>query len=365
MPTDDPLRPYDAVVLLSFGGPESPDEVMPFLHRVTAGRGVPEERLLAVAEHYYRRDGVSPLNGQNRALATALEGALQDAGAPRPVQLGNRNSRPFLADTLRELYAAGARRVVTVLTSAYSSYSSCRQYRENLAAAVGELADEGLAVQVDKVGPYVTHPAFVHATVDRVLAALDEASPQAYLLAVTHSIPDAMDEMSGPGDGEGRLYTDQHHRLLAAVVDAAALRLGREVPAELVYCSRSGPPHIPWLEPDISARLEQLAAAGVRDVVIAPIGFVSDHMEVVNDLDDEALSTAQRLGMTARRVPTVGTDPGFVGGLVDLLLARAAEARGEVATVASALPGDVRPSVCAAGCCPNLRAAAPALCGED
>lgn len=365
MPPDDLLRPYDAVVLLSFGGPESPDEVMPFLQRVTAGREVPEERLATVAEHYYRRGGVSPINAQNRALAAALAGALDDDGTPRPVLLGNRNSAPFLADTLRELYAAGARRLVTVLTSAYSSYSSCRQYRENLAAAASELADEGQDLRIDKIAPYVTHPGFVQATIERVLAALDEAGPHAHLLAVTHSVPDAMDETSGPGDGEGRLYTDQHRRLLAAVVDAAVLRLGRQVPADLAFCSRSGPPRVPWLEPDVNARLEDLAASGVRDVVIAPIGFVSDHMEVVSDLDDEAVATAQRLGMAAYRVPTVGADPAFVDGLVALLHARAAQARGEPAPVTSALPGDVRPSVCAAGCCPNLRVAAPALCGED
>jgi ferrochelatase len=181
------------------------------------------------------------------------------------------------------------------------------------------------------------------------------------LLFVTHSIPDAMDETSGPGDSEGRLYSEQHHSLAARVAERVRAELGRDLAPEVVYCSRSGSPSQPWLEPDINDRLEQLAAAGRRVVVVAPIGFVSDHMEVVYDLDTEAAQTAVRLGLELVRVPTVGVDHDFVAGLVDLLVERAAEARGGV--VASG--PDVRPSVCQPGCCPNLRVAHPALCGSD
>jgi protoporphyrin/coproporphyrin ferrochelatase len=363
--TAEALEPYDAVMLLSFGGPEASDEVMPFLRRVTAGRGIPDERLADVAHHYQLFGGRSPINDQNRALIAALEAELKERELEVPVLWGNRNSPPFLADTLRDAAARGLHRLVVITTSAYSSYSSCRQYRENLADALAEVREEGPVLEIDKVGPYALRPAFVGPNARLVVDALrplaDVPDAELAMLFVTHSIPETMDETSGPGDGEGRLYQRQHHTLARQVVDAVRSELGRELPPEVVYCSRSGPPSQPWLEPDVNDRLGELAAVGRRVVVLAPIGFVSDHMEVVYDLDTEALSTAEAFGLRLVRVPTVGIDEAFVTGLVDLVAERAAEARGE------AIPTDpgARPSVCPAGCCPNLRQARPALCGSD
>ncbi|WP_392542284.1 ferrochelatase [Oryzobacter telluris] len=361
------LAPYDVVLLGSFGGPEGPDEVMPFLRRVTAGRGIPDERLAAVAEHYVVRGGRSPINDLNRDLLARLRAELARRGIEVPVVWGNRNSEPFFAQAVHEALDLGATRVVTVLTSAYSSYSSCRQYREDLAAAVEEVGPAADGLVVDKVRPYVVHPsvgkAWLRALVASVGALEDPSS--AHVLYVTHSIPDAMDDTSGPGDGEGNLYADQHVRLARRLTDELNAALGLEVEGELVFCSRSGPPSQPWLEPDVNDRIEELAAQGGTTVVCAPIGFVSDHMEVVHDLDTEAAETAQRVGVPFVRVATPDTDEGFVEGLVDLLLERAAEARGELVVPETWLPGDVRPSVCAPGCCPNLRAARPALCGSD
>ncbi|MGL5819261.1 MAG: ferrochelatase [Phycicoccus sp.] len=361
------LDPYDVVVLGSFGGPENADEVLPFLRRVTAGRDVPEERLRQVGEHYYARGGRSPINDLNRDLLVRLRDALAGRGVEVPVVWGNRNSEPFFADAVREALAIGARRVVVVLTSAYSSYSSCRQYREDLAGAVAEVGAAADGLVVDKVRPYAVHPAvgrsWSRAVVDAV-SALPEPST-ARLLYVTHSVPTAMDDTSGPGDGEGNLYSDQHRRLAARITEEVYAALGTALPGEVVYCSRSGPPRQPWLEPDVNDRIEELAADGDGAVVCIPIGFVSDHMEVVHDLDTEAAETAARVGLRFVRVATPGPDQEFVEGLVDLLLERAAEARGELVVPETWLPGDVRPSVCAPGCCPNLRAVRPALCGSD
>ncbi len=359
------LAPYDAVILLGFGGPEGPEEVMPFLRRVTAGRGIPDQRLEAVAEHYHHFGGRSPINDQNRALIAALRAELDVRGIETPIVWGNRNSEPFIDEALRESHAAGHRRVVALTTSAYSSYSSCRQYRENLADAAATVAEEGVELQIDKVSQYAARPGFAESNAGvlvRSLRALDGApDSEIALLFVTHSIPVAMDDTSGPGDGEGNLYQRQHLALASHLTEEANRVLGRDLTGELVFCSRSGPPTQPWLEPDVNDRMRELAAAGVRTVVTAPIGFVSDHMEVVYDLDTEAQETADELGITHVRVPTVGTDAVFVRDLVDALLERAAEARGEE------VPQFERrmPSVCAPGCCPNLRQARPALCGSD
>ena len=364
---DADLDPYDVVLLGSFGGPESEDEVMPFLRRVVAGRDVPEERLRVVGEHYFDRGGRSPINDLNRDLIARLRAELDRRGLDVPVVWGNRNSEPFFADAVRQCLDLGATRVVTLLTSAYSSYSSCRQYRENLAAAVEEVGAAADGLVVDKVRPYFSHPGLGTAWSRALVAALEGlADPSAArLLFVTHSVPTAMDDTSGPGDGDGNLYVDQHLRLMHRLLDDAGAALGSDLTGELVFCSRSGPPQQPWLEPDVNDRIEELAAEGDGPVVVAPIGFVSDHMEVIQDLDTEAAETARRVGLPFVRVATPDTDEGFVAGLVDLLLERAAEARGEVVVPEAWVPGDVRPSVCAPGCCPNLRAARPALCGRD
>ncbi|MDQ1538868.1 MAG: protoporphyrin/coproporphyrin ferrochelatase [Actinomycetota bacterium] len=370
-----PLDPYDGILLLSFGGPDRREDVMPFLRNVTAGRGIPDERLAEVAEHYYGFGGHSPINDLNRLLLAALRSELDRRELITPLVWGNRNFDPFLVDTLRRAHEAGMRRLVTIVTSAYTSYSSCRQYREDLADAALTLADEGREIEVDKVRPYFNHPGFSRTNARQVTEAVRQLrsrpDDEVRLVFVTHSIPEAMDDTSGPGDGEGNEYRRQHLALAQAITGEVNATLGRGLDHELVYCSRSGPPTQPWLEPDVNDALPALAAGGVRTVVVAPIGFVSDHMEVKYDLDTEAASTAAALGLEVVRVPTAGTDPEFVSGLVDLALERAAQARGVpvASPVWPSMPGfpdhAPPPSVCAPGCCPNLRTAKPALCGSD
>ncbi len=362
-------EPYDAVVLVSFGGPEGPEEVMPFLRRVTRGRGIPDERLAEVGEHYYAFGGKSPINDQNRALLAALSEEFQRRGISTPLLWGNRNSEPFLTDTLRAAAGEGMTRFLAITTSAYSSYSSCRQYREDIAESIGELTEEGTPIRVDKVRQYWNHPGFAATNARLVTEAArqvrDRTGQLPHLVFVTHSIPDAMDDTSGPGDGEGNIYSAQHQALSEAITEEARATLGEELVGELTYCSRSGPPTQPWLEPDINDRLRELAGDGVRQVVLAPIGFVSDHMEVIYDLDTEAQETADEVGIEVLRVPTVGIDPQFVTGLVDLVQERAAEARGESPQQPAWPVPEPWPSICAPGCCPNLRTAKPAACGAD
>jgi ferrochelatase len=360
------LDPYDAVLLLSFGGPEKPDDVLPFLENVTRGRGVPRERLAEVAEHYHHFGGRSPINDQNRALLAALRSELGGRGVTTPVLWGNRNWAPFVTDTLREAHEAGARRVLAIVTSAYPSYSGCRQYREDLGAALVDLAAEGRELAVDKVRHYADHPGFVAPSTDAVDDALTqlERSAEGFgrVVFVTHSIPVAMDETAGP---RGHAYGALHREVCEVVADRVSRRRGRSVEWDLVYCSRSGPPQQPWLEPDVNDHLRDLAARGVPGVVVAPIGFVSDHMEVVFDLDTEALETARELGLPYVRAATPGTDPRFVAGLADLLVERAATERGESPARPALTPLGPWRDVCAAGCCPNLRAAKPAAAAED
>ncbi len=362
-------EPYDAVVLISFGGPEAPEEVMPFLRRVTRGRGIPDERLEEVAEHYQAFGGKSPINDQNRALRAALQAEFDRRGISTPVLWGNRNSEPFLTDTLRDAHEQGRDTLVAITTSAYSSYSSCRQYREDIAESLEELTGEGRSLRVDKVRQYFNHPGFASVNSRLVTEAVREvlqgSGEEPALVFVTHSIPDGMDDTSGGGEEDGNLYSAQHQALAAAITDEVNATLDLTLDSDLVYCSRSGPPSQPWLEPDVNDHLRDLAAEGVTRVVLAPIGFVSDHMEVVFDLDTEARETCEELGLEMVRVPTVGIDPEFVSGLVDLVLERAAEARGED-VVQPVWPVPVpRPSVCLPGCCPNLRVAKPAACGAD
>jgi ferrochelatase len=356
------LAPYDAVLLLSFGGPDGPDDVMPFLRNVTAGRGIPDERLAEVAEHYHHFGGRSPINDQNRALLAALTSELTARGHDLPVLWGNRNWAPYVTDVLREAHDAGIRRVVTVLTSAYSSYSSCRQYREDLGGALLTLAAEGRSLAVDKVRHYFNHPAFAEQNAEAATAALEQVPEGSHLVFVTHSVPDAMDAVSGP---QGHAYTAQHRDLAGVVADDVARRVGRAVPWELVFCSRSGPPSQPWLEPDVGDHLRALSAAGVPGVAVCPIGFVSDHMEVVYDLDTEAREVAEEIGLPFARAATVGTAPRFVSGLAELLEERAATALDEDPQRPAV--GSFGPtwSVCPVGCCRNLRADRPAACGQD
>ncbi|MGP4111320.1 ferrochelatase [Streptomyces sp. 4N509B] len=368
--TDD-ARPYDALLLLSFGGPEGPDDVLPFLENVTRGRGIPRERLAEVGAHYHLFGGVSPINAQNRELLAALRDDLARQGLDLPVYWGNRNWSPYLTDTLREVVRDGHRRVLALVTSAYASYSGCRQYREDLAAALATLRSEDLPLpRVDKLRLYFNHPGFLTTVVDGVLAALDELPAEvrdgAHLAFTTHSVPTAAADTSGPpaGHGPGGAYVAEHLDVARFVAGAVREATGVERPWELVYQSRSGAPHIPWLEPDIVDHLTSLHAGGAPGVVMVPIGFVSDHMEVLYDLDTEALSAARELGLPAVRSATVGSSPRFVEGLRELVLERAATERGE-APERRAL-GALGPShdVCPVGCC-AARNPRPAAAGVD
>ena len=423
VPALDPLAPYDAILLQSYGGPRRPEDVLPFMRNATAGRGVPDSRLVEVSGHYQSVGGASPINACNAELRDALQARLAERGSTLPIIVGNRNWHPFVSQALRELADAGARRVLALPTAAFGSYSGCRQYREDLAGAVALLADgadgstgEGfeadaaarvggdgggpVELTADKTRPYYNTPGLLQANIDAIVEAYGALAEQgvavadARLVLVTHSIPLGMEAGSAPEagpksapgasgasdahdpTGAGRRepgvaadlstevsYVAQHEALAAVLVPEVARRLGLEtVEADLVYCSRSGPPQARWLEPDVNDHLEALAAGHLTDgrpvdrpggVVVAPFGFISDHMEVVFDLDTEAAQTARDLGMPYARAATVGTHPAFVDSLVDILFERAATARGE----------DVRPdsttgvgpfhTVCPDSCCRN------------
>ena len=356
---------YDAVLLAGFGGPEGQDDVIPFLRNVTRGRGIPEERLEEVAHHYRHFGGVSPINDQNRELKAALDVELARRGIDLPVIWGNRNWDPYLRDALREAADAGHHRLIAIATSAYSSYSSCRQYREDFAMALDEtgLAD---TIQIDKVRQFFDHPGFVTPFIEglsdglrQVAAAVPgiDLSTEVRVLFATHSIPSTDAAKSGPaerGFGEGGAYAAQHLAVSEVVATEAARAVGAESLAwELVYQSRSGPPSMPWLEPDINDRITELPAEGYRAIVIVPVGFVSDHMEVLWDLDNEATESAAEAGLFSVRVPTPGVHAAYVSGLVDLVLERR-----------DGLPVEDRPhltdlgpwyDVCRPGCCENVR----------
>lgn len=316
-------RWYDALLVVSFGGPEKPEDVMPFLENVARGRNIPRERLLEVEAHYQRFGGRSPINQQCRDLIAALD-------VDVPVYWGNRNWHPFLTDTVRRMKEDGVRKAAAFVTSAYGSYSSCRQYLDDIARA--RTAVPG-APEIVKLPHYHDHPGFIAAMVDntrKAIARLPESERESARLVFTaHSIPISMARSSGPSGG---LYERQHQRTASLVAEA----LGGAREWDLVWQSRSGPPHIPWLEPDVCDHLEALHAKGVRAVVVVPIGFVSDHMEVIYDLDVEAKDTAERLGMAFARAATPGTHPRFVAMVKELL-------------------AEPEPAPCPATCCPAPR----------
>lgn len=335
---------YDALLLVSFGGPEGRDDVMPFLENVLRGRNVPRERMLQVAEHYYQFDGVSPINQQNRSLIAGMREELKQHGPDLPIYWGNRNWHPMLADTLREMRDAGVDRALALFTSAYSSYSGCRQYREDIDRA-REVVGEGAPV-VDKLRVFFNHPGFVEANADRVrqaLATLPSDRGDVELVFTAHSIPSAM--------AGGCRYEAQLKETAALVSDAV------ETPRwSLVYQSRSGPPTQPWLEPDVCEYLEQRAEGGDRSpCVIAPIGFISDHMEVIYDLDHEAREACERLEIPMARAGTVGNHPRFLRGLRELIAERMDDSLPKPAL------GTLGPShdVCPQDCCLSGRPSRP------
>jgi ferrochelatase len=329
---------YDAILVIGFGGPERRDDVLPFLENVLRGRNVPRERMLAVAEHYYHFEGISPINAQVRDLIAALRSELDRSGIDLPIYWGNRNWHPLLADTMQAMQEAGIVRALGLVLAAYSSYSSCRQYLEDIARA--QTAVGPGAPAVDKIRAFFNHPEFVAANVDRVADALEQvpaARRGAARLAFTaHSIPSAM--------ARNCRYEEQLRETCRLIAEAIGVPPDRWA---LVYQSRSGRPTDPWLEPDIGDHLEPLHAAGVRDVVVHPVGFLSDHLEVLYDLDEEARHRAEALGLHMVRAATVGTHPRFVALLGDLIAERLEPTRERRAL--GVYPPC--PDVCPADCC--------------
>jgi len=355
---------YDAILLSGFGGPEGQDDVLPFLRNVTRGRGIPDERLEEVAHHYRHFGGISPINEQNRRLQAALQNALGRAGLDVPVYWGNRNWAPYLDDALARAAEDGVRTMIAIPTSAFSSYSSCRQYREDWADAL-EAAGLQDTLQIDKVRQFFSHPGFIQPFIDGVREGVAEAIRAGYdpsnieVLFSTHSIPSDDALRSGAGlfteiDGGG--YAAQHLAVAEYVIAEAAPGTSWQ----LVYQSRSGPPTQPWLEPDINDAIDVLDLGTA--VLIVPVGFVSDHMEVMWDLDVEARETAERRGLWVARTPTPGTHPDFVQALVDLvqerMTARPASRRANATNLGPWF------DVCRPGCCENARLGfKPAIAG--
>ncbi|GAT73079.1 ferrochelatase [Microbacterium hydrocarbonoxydans] len=355
---------YDGILLAGFGGPEGQDDVIPFLRNVTRGRGIPDERLEEVAHHYRHFGGVSPINAQNRALKAALEDELARRGHDLPVYWGNRNWTPYLEDAVQEAAANGDTTLLAFATSAYSSFSSCRQYREDFARVL-EATALGDTVAIDKIRPFYDHPGFVEAFETGVREAIegflgDGVAPAGIqILFSTHSIPTADAERSGARDidwGPGGGYAAQHEAVAAWVMDRVAQTLpaAREVPWELVYQSRSGPASQPWLEPDVCDVIGELPGRGRQAVAVVPVGFMSDHMEVLWDLDTEAAEAAEEAGLRFVRTPTPGVSPAFVAGIVDLIEERLEGRPLEARKAVTGLGGSF--DVCRPGCCENIRA---------
>lgn len=329
---------YDAILIVSFGGPERREDVIPFLENVLRGKPVPRERLLEVAEHYYHFNGVSPINQQVRELIAVLRTELDRAGISLPIYWGNRNWHPLLTDTLRQMADDGVKHALAYVTSAYSSYSGCRQYRENLLDAGQSVGPK--APQIDKIRAFYNHPEFIAATVDRISTVWNQIPADrqstARIAFTAHSIPMSMATTSR--------YVEQ----LTETCRLVTAQLG--VPEDrwrLVYQSRSGRPQDPWLEPDIGDHLRTLRAEGVDDVVIAPVGFLSDHIEVLYDLDDEAKRIAEEIGLTMFRAPTVGTHPRMIGMIRELIQERLSGA--EPRSLGQFGPNH---DVCPLDCCP-------------
>jgi ferrochelatase len=328
---------YDAILVVSFGGPESREDVIPFLENVLRGRNVPRERMLAVAEHYYHFEGKSPINQQTRELIAALKNELNAHGPRLPVYWGNRNWHPMLADTLRQMRQDGIQRALAFVTSAYSSYSGCRQYREDIARARAEVGTG--APEVDKLRPFFNHPGFIDATEERLRDALSELPEHArrdvQIVYVAHSIPISMANSSD--------YVRQLEEVRKLVSERLAI-----TNHALVYQSRSGAPGQPWLEPDVLDYLRELKSRNAASgVVLAPISFISDHMEVLYDLDIEARQVCDSLQLPMARAKTVGVHPKFIAMIRELILERTAAS--ERRALGSLGP---RQDVCAGDCCP-------------
>jgi ferrochelatase len=347
---DNARRDYDALLLLSFGGPEGMADVIPFLENVTRGRNISRTRLEEVAEHYAHFGGVSPINAQNRALIATLERELRAHQIPLPIYFGNRNWHPLLEDTLTQMRADRVHNALVFVTSAYSSYSGCRQYREDIARALDSLGDS--TMNLDKIRVFYNHPGFVEPMASKLKAALDTLPEfprqNARVIFTAHSIPLSM--------ARGSAYERQLRETCRLVAERAG-----SANYQLAWQSRSGPPHIPWLEPDVLDVLRTLPGDGVRDVVVVPIGFISDHLEVLYDLDVEARALAHELGLHMLRVSTVGTDPQFVAMIRELIEERLTE------NPTRRYLGAYGPShdVCPTNCCRLGQTSRPAALAEE
>lgn len=317
------MNSFDALLVVSFGGPEKHEDVLPFLENVLRGKNVPRERMLEVAEHYYHFGGRSPINDQNKQLIAALEGEFRKQGIAMPVYWGNRNWHPLLPDTLKQMQADGIRRTAALATSAFGSYSGCRQYREDIARAQQTAGVQEMAIE--KLPNFFDRPEFIEAMTDRVRAAMTEVPKAEQLIFTAHSIPLSMAEASP--------YVRQLKEASTRVAAACGMNNWT-----LVYQSRSGPPSQPWLAPDICDYLREQHATGVRSVIICPIGFISDHMEVLYDLDTEARALCDELGIKLARAGTAGAHPKLVSMICDMVL--------------NALTSPVL-SYCEPGCCPT------------
>ena len=333
------MTAFDAILLVSFGGPEGPDDVVPFLENVTTGRAIPQERLEEVAAHYRHFNGISPINEQCRRIRAALDEALASAGHDLPVYWGNRNWYPFLSDTVAQMAIDGVGGALAIVTSAYSSHSSCRQYLDDIDRARDEVG--ATAPPIEKVRAYHDHPEFIAEFISATQAAqreLGEVGAGAPLVFTAHSLPVAA------------AATCDYQAQLIETAGLVVAGLPDDVEWSLAWQSRSGPPEVPWLAPDINDELHRLASTGVKAAIVVPIGFVSDHMEVVWDLDIEAMATARRLGIRAVRAATPGTEPSnaLIAMYVDLIEERLT-GRSERASIGKL---GIRPDRCPPGCCP-------------
>lgn len=360
----DEAEPIDAILFASFGGPEGQDDVIPFLKNVVHGRGIPDERLEEVAVHYRSMGGKSPINDQNKAMIAALEAELARRGIDLPIYWGNRNWEPYMADTVKQIHADGHRTALGIVTSAYSSYSSCRQYREDFGIALNATGLEG-ELDIRKARVFFNHPGFLDPVAAHIREALEKFRAEGHkdeqieILFTTHSIPNTMAETSGPRatweEGSGGWYEKQHIAAAEYVMESVG-----NLPWQLVYQSRSGPEFIPWLEPDVNDVIAELPGKRTA-VMVVPIGFVTDHMEVVWDLDTEAKESAEEAGLAFVRIPTAGESPEFIAALADLVQERLDPTFPRKCVTSFGPTFDV----CGAGCCPNQRAIQPTTSAVD
>ena len=339
------LNDYDALLVLSFGGPEGEDEVIPFLENVTRGRGIPRERLAQVGEHYFHFGGVSPINGQNRELIANIEAELKRRGIELPVYFGNRNWHPFAEDTAKQLLDDGHRNVLVFATSAWGGYSACRQYDEDI-QQIREVTPE---ITYTKLWQFYGHPTFVELVAAGLRAAVERATGDTRVLFTAHSVPNAADENSG-GPEDRHLYSRQ----VAEAAKLVAKQAGVDG-YEVVWQSRSGNPATPWLEPDVVDRAQELQRKGMEHLICVPIGFITDHMEVVWDLDTELKQACDEMGVTLERTPTVGLDPAFAGTVVDIAEAVGAEVKPKTLSGVTVQGCTVNGAPCKEGCCAPVK----------